>query len=132
MDMTNGPVDQLVAINSQIVQYIAVLLALAGILVLAYVTLRIGLPRLFGMHTSGTGPIRVLARYPLEPKKTLYLVETGSQAFLLASSESGVAFLTVVAAENVAEMFASKPAETTVRKDFRQVLAWFQKSGESQ
>jgi flagellar biogenesis protein FliO len=131
MDITNSPVDQVVAINSQIVQYLAVLVAMIGVLVLAYVTLRIGLPRLFGMHTSDTGPIRVLARYPLEPKKTLYLVEAGREAFLLASSDNGITFLTAVAAENVAEMSASKAAEKATRKDFRQMLAWFQGSGES-
>lgn len=132
MDMTNGPVDQLVAMNSQIVQYIAVLLALAGVLVLAYVTLKVGLPRIFGMNTSGTGPIRVMARYPLEPKKTLYLVEAGSQVFLLASSESGVTYLTPVEAENAAQMFAVKSVAQPARKDFRQLLAWFQRSDPSQ
>jgi flagellar biogenesis protein FliO len=132
MDVTNGPVDQLVAMNSQIVQYIAVLLALVGVLVLAYVTLKVGLPRIFGMHTSGTGPIRVLARYPLEPKKTLYLVETGSQVFLLASSESGVTYLTPVEAVNAAEMFDVKPAAQPPHKEFRRLLAWFQRSNQSQ
>ena len=67
--MTPGPTDQLTSINSQVVQYIGVLLALGGVLLLAYVLLRIGLPRLFGMRTSSGGPIQVVARYALEPKK---------------------------------------------------------------
>jgi flagellar biogenesis protein FliO len=132
MDMTNGPVDQLAAINSQIVQYIAVLLALAGVLVLAYVTLKIVLPRIFGMKTSGGGPIRVLARYPLEPRKTLYLLEIGTQVLLLATSETGVTYLTALSGENGAEVVAATRPEPAVRKDFRQLVAWFQRSGESQ
>jgi flagellar biogenesis protein FliO len=132
MDIANSPVDQLVAINSQIVQYIAVLLALAGVLVLAYVTLKIGLPRLFGMNPSASGPIRVLARFPLEPRKTLFLMEMGSQVFLLASCDNSVTYLTAVDPENVAQITANERAKVPVRKEFRQLLAWLQRSGESQ
>ena len=67
-----GVADQLGSINSQIAQYIEVLLGLGGVLVLAYVTLRIGLPWLFRARNQGSGPIEVLARYFLEPKKALY------------------------------------------------------------
>ena len=132
MDIANGPVDQLVAINSQIVQYIAVLLALAGVLVLAYVTLKIGLPRLFGMSPPANAPMRVLARFPLEPRKTLYLMEMGSQVFLLASSDNNVTYLTAVDPENVTQIIANERKGTPARKEFRQILAWFQRSGESQ
>jgi flagellar biogenesis protein FliO len=96
--------DQLPAINTPIVQYIEVLLVLGGVLVLAYVTLRFGLPRLFGTRTPQGGPIQVLAHYRLEPKKTLYLVETGSQLFLIATSERQVEYLTAIAPENAAEL----------------------------
>ena len=77
LQATPSAADQLNSINSQIVQYVEVLLALAGVLILAYLTLRVGLPRMFGMRTSGSGPIQVVARYPLEPKKVLYLVKAG-------------------------------------------------------
>jgi flagellar biogenesis protein FliO len=132
MDIASGPVDQLVAINSQIVQYIAVLIALAGVLVLAYVTLKIGLPRVFGMPPPANNPMRVLARFSLEPRKTLYLIEMGSQIFLLASSDNSVTYLTAVDPENVAQIIANERARTPARKEFRQLLAWLQRSGESQ
>ena len=128
--MIPSPADQLTSINTQIVQYIEVLLVLGGVLVLAYVTLRVGLPRMLGMRTSRAGPIKVLARYPLEPKKTLYLVKTGSQVFLIGTSESQVEYLTAVAPENAAEMLESAPGEEPPRKEFRQLLSWFQKSGQ--
>lgn len=128
--MTPGPADQLTSINTQIVQYIEVLLALAGVLVLAYVLLRVGLPRVFGMQTSSGGPIQLIARYPLEPKKTLYLLKIGAQLLLIGTSESQVQFLTSIASENVTESLESKEPMEMPRKDFRQILTWFQKGGQ--
>jgi flagellar protein FliO/FliZ len=128
--MTPGPTDQLTSINSQVVQYIGVLLALGGVLLLAYVLLRIGLPRLFGMRTSSGGPIQVVARYPLEPKKTLYLLRIGTQVFLIGTSESQVQFLTSLAADNVGDVFQTREAKEVPPRDFRQILGWFQKGGQ--
>ena len=128
--MTPGPTDQLTSINSQVVQYIGVLLALGGVLLLAYVLLRVGLPRLFGMRTSSGGPIQVVARYPLEPKKTLYLLRIGTQVFLIGTSESQVQFLTSLAADNVGDVFQPREAKEVSPKDFRQILGWFQKGGQ--
>jgi flagellar protein FliO/FliZ len=132
--MTPGPTDQLTSINSQVVQYIGVLLALGGVLLLAYVLLRVGLPRLFGMRTSSGGPIQVVARYPLEPKKTLYLLRIGTQVFLIGTSESQVQFLTSLAADNLGDVFQPREAKEVPPevppKDFRQILGWFQKGGQ--
>ncbi|HEX2597255.1 MAG TPA: flagellar biosynthetic protein FliO [Terriglobales bacterium] len=128
--MTPGPTDQLTSINSQVVQYIGVLLALGGVLLLAYVLLRVGLPRLFGMRTSSGGPIQVVARYPLEPKKTLYLLRIGTQVFLIGTSESQVQFLTSLAADNLGDVFQPREAKEVAPKDFRQILGWFQKGGQ--
>jgi flagellar biogenesis protein FliO len=128
--MTPGPTDQLTSINSQVVQYIGVLLALGGVLLLAYVLLRVGLPRLFGMRTSSGGPIQVVARYPLEPKKTLYLLRIGTQVFLIGTSESQVQFLTSLAPDNLGDVFQAREAKEVPPKDFRQILGWFQKGGQ--
>ena len=99
--MNPSPVDQLVSINSQIVQYLEVLLAMAAVLALAFVVLRVGLPKLMGVKAPGGGPIQVLCRQGLTPKNTLYLVKVGSQVSLIATCENGVAFLTDIAPENV-------------------------------
>jgi flagellar protein FliO/FliZ len=125
------PADQLSAIDTPIIQYVVVLLALGGVLVLAYVTLKIGLPRMFGMQRSSRGPIQVVARYPLEPKKTLYLVKAGSQYLLIGTSENNDQYLAALAPENAAEMLESVSLEQPPRKDFRQFLQRFQKSEES-
>lgn len=125
--MMTSPADQLGSGASQFLQYAEVLLVLAGILVLAYVTLRLGLPRMFGMRTPRGGPIQVLMRYPLEPKHTLYLIKAGSQVFLIGTSESQVQYLTSIAAENVAEILKQESTEELRRKDFRQILSWFER-----
>ena len=121
--------DQLSSINSQVMQYLTVLLALGGVLVLAYVVLRVVLPRMFGMTVSKGGPIQVMARYPLEPKKTLYLVKTGSQVFLVGTSESQIEYLTTIAPENAAEMLENARTQEALRKDFREFMSRFQKTG---
>lgn len=120
----SGPAEGFNSVNS-LWQYLEVLLALGGVLVLAYVTLRVALPRMFGMRASQGGPIRVLARYPLEPKKTIYLVKAGTQVFLIGTSESQVSFLTAIAPESSIEAETPVPAEQLPRKDARQFLSWF-------
>src|SRR4051812_35239 len=99
--------DTATSAGSQLMLYAEVLLALGGVLVLAYVVLRVGLPRMFGLQLSKNGPIQIVGRYPLEPKKTLYLVKMGSQLLLIAASDSQVQFLTAVDPDNATEMLAA-------------------------
>jgi flagellar biogenesis protein FliO len=82
------------------------------------------------MRTSSGGPIQVVARYPLEPKKTLYLLRIGTQVFLIGTSESQVQFLTSLAADNLGDVFQPREAKEVAPKDFRQILGWFQKGGQ--
>jgi flagellar biogenesis protein FliO len=126
-----SPADPLSSMNTPIIQYFEVLLALGGVLALAYATLKVGLPRIFGMRTPGTGPIKVVARYTLEPRKTLYLVQAGSQVFLLGTSHNQVQHLTALTDENAAEILLSTSNEEPPRKDFRSLLNRFQGIRES-
>jgi flagellar biogenesis protein FliO len=123
---------QLASMNSQIVQYVEVLLGLIGVLILAYLTLRVGLPWFFQTRNPGDGPIEVLAHYSLEPKKGLYLVKTGSQVFLIGTGENQVAYLTAVSEENAAEIVRSVRQREVPRRDFRQILSRFQKPGKAE
>lgn len=75
------------------VDYVKTLLVLTGICMLALGTAKLALPRL-RTRISGTGPIRILASHPLEPKKTLYVVRAGNTAVLLATSGTAVHFMT--------------------------------------
>ena len=124
--MTSSPVDQLVSINSQIVEYIEVLLAMGVVLALAYLALRFGLPRVLGAKTTGAGPIEIISRYVLTPKNTLYLVKTGSQVSLIATWENGATFLTAIAPENIGNIMASQRC-TKLSSSDTGVISWRQK-----
>lgn len=77
--------------DNPIFDFLKVMFVLAGVLALAWGGLRWGLPRFIAPVTNG--PIQVVARQALEPRKTLYLVRTGGRELLLAASESGVSLL---------------------------------------
>ena len=123
--------DPLPPSHSGFLEVFEVLFILAGVLLLAYVLLRLGLPRMFGMPGSGTGPIQIVARQALEPRKTLYLVHVGSQVFLLGTAENQVQYLTVIDEENASAVLSMPTREPVRAKDFRQLLSWFQKPGKA-
>jgi flagellar protein FliO/FliZ len=85
-----NPADQVGAMNSQILDYVKLLLVLAGILILVYLSIRFWIPKLTGLGGLSSGPIRVLARFPLEPRKGLYIIKAGKQHFLIGTSENGI------------------------------------------
>ena len=84
------PAAELGAINSGVVEYIKLVLVLGVILALAFVVLRLGLPRLAAAHNLAPGVIQVAARYALEPKKSLYVIRVGEDYCLLGTTESGM------------------------------------------
>ncbi len=77
--------------DNPIFDFLKVMTVLAGVLALAWAGLRWGLPRFVAPASSG--PIQIVARQSLEPRKTLYIVRTGGRDLLLAASESGVSVL---------------------------------------
>jgi len=123
--------DPLPPSHSGFLEVFEVLFILAGVLLLAYVLLRLGLPRMFGMPGSGTGPIQIVARQALEPRKTLYLVNVGSQVFLVGTADNQVQYLTVIDEENASAVLSTRSPEPVRAKDFRQVLNWFHKAGKA-
>ena len=126
-----GSPEPLPATHSVFLEYMEVLFVLAGVLLLAYALLRLGLPRMLGMTGPSDSPIRVVARHGLEPRKTLYLVSVGSQLFLLGTAESQVQCLTAIDPENASTLLSEASREPMRTKDFRQVMSWFQKAGKA-
>jgi flagellar biogenesis protein FliO len=90
------PTAQIGSVGSEIFDYFKLLLLLAGIVAFAFLVLRLWLPRLAGLKAAGTGPIRVVARLTLEPRKNLYIVKAAQGYSLVATSESGVHYLTAL------------------------------------
>lgn len=71
------------------------LLALGAVCALAYVVLRWGAKRLYGIGRPGQ-QMRLVERLPLDPRRSLYLVEVAGRQLLVGSSENGVTLLTEV------------------------------------
>ncbi len=116
--------DPFPVVSTPLVEYLQVFVVLGGVLALAYLILKFALPRFFGLRTIANGPIETVARYPLEPRKTLYLVKAGAQVFLIGTSEGKMECLTEIAEENAKEILASVRCKQNQRRDFRQVLHW--------
>jgi flagellar protein FliO/FliZ len=70
------------------------LLALAAVCALAWVVLRWGVRRLYGGASSGR--VRVLERVPLDPRRSLYLVEVGGKVLLLGAGDGPMTTLAEV------------------------------------
>lgn len=79
--------------GSPVLDFLKVMLVLGGILTVAWAGLRYMLPKVSGMRALRTDLIEVVARQPLEARKTLYVVRAGSQHLLLASSGDAVTLL---------------------------------------
>ncbi|MEZ5356672.1 MAG: flagellar biosynthetic protein FliO [Bryobacteraceae bacterium] len=79
--------------GAMLAETLRVIAALAGVILAAVIALRYVLPKFMARGESQPGLIRMVARYPLEPKKTLYLVEAGGRTLLLGASERDIHFL---------------------------------------
>jgi flagellar biosynthetic protein FliO len=77
--------------ETPLLDFLRVMTVLAGVLALAWAGLRWGLPRFIAQQ--GKGPIEVVARQSLDPKKTLFIVRAGGREMLLAASDAGVSVL---------------------------------------
>ena len=88
-----GAVQEMQSINGQFWDVVKLLFVLAGVLLMAYVVTRHWLPRMMGAGRPAIGPMSVVARYTIEPRKTLYIVRAGSEYVLLGCSEGQISFL---------------------------------------
>lgn len=55
----------------------------------AWLVIRFGLRRLYPGVGGKSGPLRIVARLPLEPRRTLYIIEAGKKMLLVGTSEQG-------------------------------------------
>ena len=91
--------------------YLKLMLVLAGIIALTYAILRYWLPKLSALRSPGSGPIQVVARLPLEPRKNLYIIKAGAGYLLIGTAENSVHMLSTLQPEAIEELCAS-PART--------------------
>lgn len=116
------------------VDYTKTLLVLVGICLLALVVVKVLLPRLTGFAKPVSNHIQVFARYPLEPRKTLYLVRTGKTIVLLAASAETIHFMTTLNSEGFPDTTAQAQTDTMSGFSFQRIAQSFaaRKENESQ
>jgi flagellar biogenesis protein FliO len=90
------------------IEYAKLMFVVGGILILAFLTLRFWLPRMAGVGRPSSGPIRVLAHHPLEPRKALYVVGVGKTMLLMATSEAGIQLMTILDPNDLDDIHARK------------------------
>ena len=79
--------------ESPLLDFVKVMAILGGIVALAFAGLKYVLPKVGGVRALRNDRIEVIARQPLEARKTLYVVRAGSRHLLLASSGDAVTVL---------------------------------------
>lgn len=92
------------------------LISLGVVCLIAYVSLRFLSRRGVG---RARGPIKILARCPLEPRRSLYLVEIAGRCFLVGVGDGP---MTMLAEVDVPEATAAVPASPEVGSRFADVL----------
>ena len=78
--------------SSGVFEILKVLLMLGGVVALAWAMLRFWLPKVGGLRAMRGDLIEVVARQPLEARKTLYVVRAGSQSPLARRVRRGRTF----------------------------------------
>lgn len=102
--------------------YAKMLFVLVGVCLLALVVVKVLLPRLTGFSASAQDHIHIFARYPLEPKKTLYLVKTGKVVVVLATSGDAVHFMTTMNSEDFNTVDTAIPMHSVEDSLFRRFM----------
>jgi flagellar biogenesis protein FliO len=108
--------------TSMWLDYVKMLLVLGGVCLLALAALRVLLPKLIGFATPASNHIQVFARYPLEPRKTLYLARAGKTVILLGASAEGVNFMTTLNPEDFEEIAAPAQTDPMSGSAFRRIV----------
>ena len=89
------------SVSSEILEYVKLAATLVAVVALAVFILRVWASRLTGVSGARSGPLQVIWRMNLEPRKTLYIVRAGSGYLLLAASDAGVELLTQLEAAEI-------------------------------
>jgi len=119
---TANPSGDIGWVAGEFTSLLRLVLVLAGILILAFFVLRFAIPRFFGVDNFRTGPITVVARYSLEPRKSLYIVQVGTEFFLVGTSETNVRFLTSLDAGKVESALAQSNLKPPEGNEFARLL----------
>ncbi len=76
--------------------YAKTLFILAGICLAGFIAVKRLIPKLNSLVMPASEKIKMIAKFPLETRKTLYLIRAGKSVFLLAASSDTVQFMTAL------------------------------------
>lgn len=124
--------------SSVIWMFVQTIVALGFVCLLAYLLLRVVLPRL-NLSTAGKSMVSVVDRTPLDQRRSLFVIEVTGRWLLIAVSEGGVQLISELDADKAAEASAAlraaaastrarvtlNQAGVTARSTFADVLARF-------
>jgi len=105
-------------VSEEIFEYLKVIAILAVVVVFAFFALRLWLPKLTGIRQSASGPLHVVWRLTLEPRKTLYIVRAASDYVLVAASDAGVQFLASLDAGATEATLRDMPVKAAAGSEF--------------
>lgn len=114
--------------QSLVADYLKLMLVLAGIIALTYAVLRYWLPRLSGLRSQGSGPIQVVARLPLEPRKNLYIVKAGAGYLLIGTAENSVHMLSTLQPDTIEGLITAAARTESAPPEFLTLLRRLKRS----
>src|SRR6187455_608104 len=97
------------------------LLVLGLVCLAAWLIVKFGTRRLWGPR--GSGVLDVVARVPLEPRRSLYVVEVGGKTLLVGTSEMGLTVLSELDGERIRADSAARPAARSFADALRDAWA---------
>jgi flagellar biogenesis protein FliO len=105
--------------------YAKTLLVLAGICLLALFAVKVLLPKITGFARPDSSHIKVIAKYPLDPRKTLYLVRTGKTVVFFATSGESFHFMTTLNPGDFEDDIAQVQIESAGSSTFQRIASTF-------
>jgi flagellar biosynthetic protein FliO len=111
-----SPPAELAAEPYPFLDLVVTLLAFLAVILAAWLAARWLMRRMYGPGAASGGRIRVVERVPLEPRRTLYLVEAGEKLLLLGSTDHGIQVLAEFTREQL------PPPATPERRSFLDAL----------
>lgn len=97
-------------------------IVVVGVCLLAYLILRFGVKRFLVPDSTEEGAMEVVARLPLEPRRSVVVVRVGSRHIIVGSSENGLSSLGELSDEEL-HYFDREPAMSPFAKLLRRKMS---------
>ena len=86
------------------------LVVLGVVVSVIYLTLNVGARKLLKLGPQANALVKVIDRVPLDPKKSLYVLQVGGEFMLVGASEQGLNLISKLDAEGVQKLLAERLA----------------------